>query len=421
MKTPLALSLAVLLVAGCAPDQAPPRTESVPAPRPEASAPEPVFAGSAVEGSAAFGVELYKQLGAKRGNVFISPASLSTAFGMTYAGARGETARELAAALRFGPQERLHGELGALGKSLNADKAGARLELANALWTQTGFRLEPAFESLIGRHYGGAVRRVDFVREAEALRTVNGWVAERTNGRIRDLLGPDHISPLTRLVLTNTVYFKGDWLHPFNPKGTKPGPFHAPGGPVTAPLMRLGEVSLRHWDGGAFQAVEIPYRGEAVSMVVLLPKARDGLPALEGSLSGPELTRWLTAVSQAPVVDVDLTLPRFTARNQFELKPALQAMGVRQAFQEAEADFSGMSSETRLLIEAVVHATFVAVDETGTEAAGATGVVVRAVSARPPPVPFRADHPFLYLIRDKATGAVLFFGRLERPEAAQPS
>jgi len=417
------LSLA-LLSAGCTPGEP---IQSAPPPAvgaPVSSLPiPPVPPGGEVQavaaGGAAFGVALYARLRTAPGNVFISPLSLSTAFGMAQAGARGATAEEMADVLRFNlPPERLHPALGGLARRVRSDEPGARLTVANALWTQAGFRAEPDYLELTRSHYDGGVRSVDFSQPDQALDVINGWVAARTNNRIRTVLARNNISPLTRLVLTNAVYFKGDWREPFPTGATRDGPFHTPDGPVTVPLMRLPEPDLRHWDGGDFQAVELPYKGGALSMVVLLPKQRDGLPALEARLTPVTLADWLNQLGAAPAVPVDLVLPRFTVEARYELKPVLQAMGMRRAFQEAEADFSGMSRSERLLIEDVVHQTFVAVDETGTEAAAATGISARTVSARAPPIVFRADHPFLYLIRHGPTGALLFLGRLESPAAS---
>jgi len=224
----------------------------------------------------------------------------------------------------------------------------------------------------------------------------------------------ENLKPSTRLILTNAIWFKGDWQDEFPKAATRPEPFRlAGGGSRPVPLMRrLGDY--RHLDGGSFQALELPYKGGALSMLVLLPKEVGGLPALEARLTPAELTGWTEALMARAPQEVNVALPKFTMETRYLLNPELQALGMRTAF-SSQADFSGITGDRSLVIDQVIHQTFVAVDEVGTEAAAATAIATTEASSRPPPVEFRADRPFLFLIRDNRSGALHFLGRLAAP------
>ena len=372
---------------------------------------------AAAEGGNVFALELHRGLASGADNLFISPVSVSMAFGMTYAGARSTTAEEIARVLHYDlPPDRLHAALGGLSEAAALDAPGRELAMANALWAQSGLTLRPEFTALVKRHYRGGVRLVDYRQAPEAaVAAVNGWAAEQTNGRIRSVLTLDDVDQTTRLILTNAVYFKADWRTPFPKSATRPGPFAAPGGPVQTPLMRQ-ETELRHVDGGSFQLLELPYTGGETSMLVWLPKAADGLPALEAALTAPEVRRRVGELQAAVPAPVNVTLPRFTLRQRLSLKKQLIAMGMGAPF-DNRADFGGFTDEADLLITDVLQETFVAVDEVGTEAAAVTAVVTAEVSAGPQPVEFRADRPFVFMLRDNRTGALLFIGRLTTPPA----
>jgi serpin B len=248
----------------------------------------------------------------------------------------------------------------------------------------------------------------------QARKVINAWVEKQTKDKIKDLLQPGVLDVDTRLVLTNAIYFKGLWAQKFKKSATKEEPFHtAGGGSVKAPLMhQTGD--FKYLDGGDFQALEMPYRGQGLSMVVLLPKKADGLAALEAKLTGPNLAAWLGKLRKQ---EVEVALPRFKMTRALALNATLEALGMRKAFIPGGADFSGMagSAGRRLFIQAVVHQAFVDVNEEGTEAAAATAVAVGADSEPPPPPVFRADHPFVFLVRDNRSGSVLFLGRLANP------
>ncbi len=370
-----------------------------------------------VDGNNAFAVDLYSKLRTRTGNLFFSPESISTALAMTYAGARGETASEMVKTLHFAlPPERLHAAMGALLSGRNAPHTGYQLRVANALWAQEDVTFLPSFLKLTKSDYGAGFAPVDFKRATEATRlTINRWIEQKTEDKIKDLLPPGSLSPASSLVLTNAIYFKGDWLTQFAKGDTKAEDFHLSAAEsVKAPFMHR-KGGFDYYDGETFQVLEIPYKGSELSMIVLLPRETDGLPALEQSLSAANMKQWLGNLEHVP--EVILTLPRFNMTQQFALQSVLVAMGMQQAF-GGRADFSGMTGNHDLQISAVIHKAFIDVNEEGTEAAAATGIViVPAMAARPPQqaVVFRADHPFLFLLRDNRSGGILFMGRVANP------
>jgi serpin B len=370
-----------------------------------------------VKGDNQFAFDLYGQLRDREGNLFFSPNSISTALAMTYAGARGDTAKEMAQALHFTlPPDELHPAFAALLKELNGEgqKRGYQLSVANALWGQKGEGFKDDFLKLTKDNYGAGLRQVDFAGNSEAARQeINAWVEKQTQDKIKDLLKPGVLSPLTRLVLTNAIYFKGDWTSPFKKDLTRDEAFDDGGGAKAKVPMMHQTARFKYHDAETLQVLEMPYAGKELSMVVLLPKKVGGLADLEKSLTADKLAGWL---GQARNEDVIVSLPKFKTTAELSLKPTLEALGMKKAFQMTGADFSGMNGKKDdLYITAVVHKAYVDVNEEGTEAAGATGVVigVRAVPAQKPE--FRADHPFVFLIRDTRTGSVLFLGRLVNP------
>jgi serpin B len=391
-------------------------------PRPvtRANAALPADRSPLVQGNNRFGLNLFGQLGQAPGNTFLSPFSLSTALAMTAAGARGETARQMAEVLQLpaGP-DRVHTDFAALIQALRPGPEGAEapyaLHTANALWGQQGYHFLPAFETLLQRSYGAAFEEVDFQGAAEeARRTINAWVAKQTRDKIQDLIARGVLDSSTRLVLTNAIYFKGTWSSPFPARQTQEDDFHASGGRIVrVPLMhqtgRFGYAEDQN-----VQTLELPYVGGDLAMVVLLPRKRDGLAELEKTLSAGSLADQL---DQLHSTQVAVTLPRFKLTAQFELKPVLAALGMTLPFSD-RADFSGINGGSEpLQISAVIHKAYVDVNESGTEAAAATAVGIKALSALvpKPPVEFRADHPFLFLIRDRRTGSLLFLGCLTQP------
>ena len=382
--------------------------------------PKPVAAAdrtAVVEGNNAFAFALYGQLRNRNGNLFFSPESISTALAMAYAGARGGTASEMAKTLHFTlPQPQLNPAMGALLSDLNAVHDGYQLTVTNALWAQQGYTFLDAFLQLLKTDYGAGLNQVDFKGATEAARlTINRWVEQKTQEKIKDLLQPGTLAPSTRLVLTNAIYFKGDWQTQFDKAHTRDEDFYPSQTQTKKVAFMHRESSFSYFDGGTFQLLEIPYKSKELSLVVLLPKDRSGLPALEQSLTASNTQQWLSQVVQRDKVIV--ALPKFKSTQQFELGGTLGAMGMAQAF-SGSADFSGMTGKRDFAISEVIHKAYIDVNEEGTEAAAATAVGFRALAMRGPveqPPVFRADHPFIFLIRDNRSSSILFMGRMADP------
>jgi serpin B len=367
-----------------------------------------------VKGDTEFALDLYGKLRSREGNLFLSPFSISTALAMTSAGARGKTLEQMTSTLHLPDQRRLHPALSALLGEVNAGrkKGDYQLSTANALWGQKGYHFLEPFLRLNREYYGAGLREVDFVRDTEGARkTINAWVEKQTNDKIKDLLKEGVLDSDTRLVLTNAIYFKGDWQSHFKRDQTRTRAFHLAGGKsVKAPLM-YQKGKFNYHEGRGLQVLEMPYAGKNLSLVALLPARADGLEALEKDLTPKKLAGWLEGLH--PRI-VEVTFPRFKVTAEFSLKPALSALGMELAFSRTNADLSGMDGTRKLYISAVVHKAFIDVNEKGTEAAAATGVVVRDRS-KPRTYQFRADRPFLFLIRDRRSDSILFLGRLANP------
>jgi len=372
---------------------------------------------AAVSGSNAFAVDLYAQLRSQPGNLFFSPESISTAFAMAYAGARGQTATQMAHVFHYSlPPAKLHPAMGALLAAMNAPHAGYELHVADALWAQQDQNFLASYLNLVQSSYGAGLHKVDFKSSPESVRaTINQWVEHETKDKIQNLIGPGVLTSATRLILTNAIYFKGDWVDQFDAKATENGDFHVSSTQsVKTPLMHRTGSGYRYFDGGTFQALELPYKGNDLSMVVLLPKETDGMSALEHSLTAAALADWIGKLQ--PQSRVVLTLPRFKMTQQFELSKSLAAMGMPLAF-SSSADFSTMTGKPEFTISAAIHKAFVDVNETGTEAAAATAIGMLAMARRQesPPIVFNANHPFIFLIRDTKSGSILFLGRVNDP------
>jgi len=374
-------------------------------------------------GNNAFALDLYGKLSEQEGNLFFSPYSISTALAMTYAGARGNTAAQMAEVMHFNlPQEWLHPAFGTLILYLQVrqqQEGGYELAVANALWGQKGYPWLNEFLELTRENYGAGLRlqEVDFAGDTEGARqTINDWVEEETREKILELLQEGDINVETALVLTNAIYFKGDWASRFKENRTRPGPFTlSDGSKVEVPMMHQTE-EFGYMETDGLQALELPYAGEELSMLVLLPREIEGLAELEESLTVVKLDEWLGALRER---EVDVYLPRFKMVSRFELSEVLKALGMTDAFDPQNADFTGMMAprdiEGPLWISMVIHKAFVDVNEEGTEAAAATAVIMQGLDGPEEPAIFRADHPFLFLIRDNASGSILFMGRVIDP------
>ncbi len=378
----------------------------------------PADTAAVVAGNTRFALDLYNRLRTAEGNLFFSPYSISAALAMTCAGARGTTEKQMADTLHFMPDgQMLHPSFSSLQSQLKQEQEKGQIELsiANALWVESGFSLLKNFTDLTGRYYEASLNRVGFKNDAEKARLqINAWVEDKTKNKIQELIKPGVLDSLTRLVLTNAIYFKGNWSSRFIKDRTKDEPFRtAPGTETMVPMMN-GQDDFGYMEDEMLQALELPYAGDSLSMIVLLPRKIDGLRELENGLTDDALTAVLNDIRKR---EVRVCLPKFTMTSRFELAQTLGAMGMPEAFSGA-ADFSGMTGGKDLFISAVVHKAFVDVNEEGTEAAAATGVAMRLTAAPVSPPLFRADHPFIFLIRHKPSGSILFLGRVARPAEA---
>ena len=437
------LSLVTLIISGCTAPQPIPSPVPTPAPSPSPT-PTPIPTSvnilqsekqrvtspevneadlvTMVNSNSDFSFDLYQALSDTDGNLFYSPYSISLALAMTYAGACGETEKQMSDTLHFDlPQDRLHPTYNGLDIELSKrgegakgkDEEGFRLHIVNAIWGQEDYEFLSEFLDVLAENYGAGLRVLDFVNASEESRiTINDWVSEQTEGRIEDLIPQGAIDALTRLVLTNAIYFNAAWQFPFNEEATSDGPFYLlDGGEVIVPMMRQTE-SFGYAEEDDYQAVELPYDGGELSMVILLP--RDGqFEAFESSMDFQRVTE---IISNLTSQQVNLTMPKFEFESSFGLKKALTGMGMPIAF-SPDADFSGMTGSRDLFIDDVLHKAFVSVDEAGTEAAAATAVIMTLTAVPSPPVEVKVERPFIFLIRDIETGTILFIGRVLNPSA----
>jgi serpin B len=370
---------------------------------------------SVVNSSNQFAFDLYSNFKGKEGNIFFSPYSLSTAMAMTYEGARGQTAEEIRQVFHYPEDIEIlrRGYAGIINQINKKDKK-YELRTANALWAQKNYPFLPEYFKTVEKYYGGKVTNVDFARDTENSRlTINKWVEEQTRNRIKDLIPQGVITSLTRLVLTNAIYFKGNWETQFPKQNTKEADFKVSADKkVRVPMMFIGGRKFNYTENEALQLLELPYAGNELSMLVLLP--RNELSEVEPYLKPDKIQDLMKGMRQE---EVDVYLPRFKFETKYLMggeKGILGRMGMPTAFSEMRADFSGMTGKPDLYITEVVHQAFVEVNEEGTEAAAATGIIMGAKAVLMKKV-FRADHPFIFLIQEKRTGAILFFGRVIDP------
>ena len=375
------------------------------------------------EDSNDFALTLYEQLRHRSGNVFFSPFSIRTALGMTYAGARGETAAQMGRALGFSfSNDALHVAFKEIIQRLNTGGGGRyEMEVVNSLWGQDGMPLQTGFRDLVARYYGGNMNLVDFRQGTEARMTINQWVENKTRQKIQEPIPVGYLGADTRLVLVNAVYFKGIWELQFDETATCEKPFHLEGGETVQVSLMYQREKVRYMQAGGFQAVDLDYQGGDLSMFVLLPNRNDGRGALEKTISARMIHDCLT---QMDVCEVKLFLPRFKISWESDLRAPLTSLGMSLSFKHFQADFSGINGhepphEESLFVSSVFHKAFVEVNEEGTEAAALTFIPVGDFcipSHEPPPIPiFRADHPFLFAIRDRKSSTILFLGRMSDP------
>lgn len=360
-----------------------------------------------------FTFDLYSQLDkSESGNLFYSPYSISSALAMTYEGARGQTAEEMKSVLHFPESNILRSNFAAIHNDINKGAKDYELRTGNALWVNKSFSLLSDYTTLIEKYYGGKTANLDFVKETEKSRqTINNFIEEQTNNKIKDLIPFGTLKNTTQLVLTNAIYFKGIWRWEFNTSDTLIRDFKiAPDNIVKVPMMKMEGTSFNYADTGDAQILELPYKGDKISMLILLPKKN--LDAIEPTLTAEKLNEYKSKMKKTKLDSI--SLPKFKLDTKYFMKDTLKALGMPTAFSSKDADFSGMSGVRDLFIDLVIHQAYVQVDEKGTEAAAATVVKFLPTSV-PPRNDFIADHPFIFLIQDKATGNILFFGRVVDP------
>jgi serine protease inhibitor len=374
-----------------------------------------------VDNNNTFAFDLYRSLhaNAQGGNLIYSPYSISLALAMTYAGAGGETESQMAQTLHFLPQEQLHPAFNALdlqlaerGKAQSEEETPLQLNIANAVWAEQTYPFLQGFLDTIALNYGAGIRLADFINQYEAVRReINNWVSDQTEDKIKDLIPEGVLDSDTRMALVNAIYFKGDWLHPFDADSTQDAPFHLlDGSEVTVPMMNQ-DTFIPYAKGDGWQAIELAYQGETAAMDIILPD-EGRFEEVDSSLDYETASAIL---SNLQPISATLALPKFKFESEFGLADQLKALGMSNAFDPNKADFSGMSDRNDLYISAVIHKAFVAVDEKGTEAAAATAVIVGVTSAPVFDVTLTIDRPFIFLIRDIPTGQILFVGRVLNP------
>jgi len=362
-----------------------------------------------------FSFNLYKHLITdEQQNMFFSPYSIHVALAMVYEGAQGETADEMKAILGF-PQNNETNlcSFGRIYNLLNQDTEYT-LSTANALWTKKNYKFLDEYLRFINSYYMGKATDVNFDNPQQATQIINQWVEENTAGKIKDLIETSAINMYTRLILTNAIYFKGDWLYQFDPEDTVDGDFTiTPEEIIHVPMMSHTEtdIKLKYYESEDMQLVELPYKGEDLSMIILLPKEID-ISSFEQTVTYEDFISWMES---ATTQTVQVTMPKFTMETEYQLKETLQDMGMILPFSEIDADFSGMTGNKDLYIAWVVHKGFIEVNEQGTEAAAATAVGMELTSMPMDIKEFNANHPFLYLIQQKETGTILFMGKVVNP------
>ncbi|MBK6647634.1 MAG: serpin family protein [Anaerolineales bacterium] len=375
---------------------------------------------SLVDGNNAFGLDLYQSLRNRDENLILSPFSISLALAMTYSGARGETETQMADTLNFTGRERTHPAFNALDLALEAqgiildkEQEPMQLDIANAVFAEQTFAFLPDFLDTLSVNYGAGIRLMDFANNPDPSRKeINQWVSDETKDKINDLLPENAVTTNTKMVLVNAIYFKADWLSPFDANDTYDGTFTLlDGSEVTAPMMGQ-RMYIPYYVGEGYAAAELPYAGDSAVMTLLVPDA-GRFEEIESQLNGAMFREMLANLAPA---DVTLRMPKFEYESSFMLSDTLAAMGMPFAFDENRADFSGMTDQQALYIGNVIHKAFVAVDEEGTEAAAATAVIMEGTSAMMPENELHIDRPFIYFIRDLESGQILFIGRVVNPQ-----
>jgi serpin B len=377
---------------------------------------KPAGINAVVSANNQFAIDLYSRLKNDDGNIFFSPYSISTALAMTYEGAREKTADEMQSVFHFPTDDNLRkSSFAAIHNQLNKADAKYKLNITNALWAQNDYKFLNDYLTTLQQYYAGKATNVDFKNSTEETRqTINKWVESKTNDKIKDLFPQGSLNDMTRLVLTNAIYFKGTWIKQFEKNQTQDEDFRvSSANTVKVPMMRKTDKNAKfnYAETDNLQILEMPYEGDKLSMMILLPK-NDNLSSLESSLSLEKINDWRGELREQRV---DVFMPKFTFDTKYFMNETLSKMGMPTAF-TYDADFSGMDGTQNLFIQKVIHQAFVDVNEEGTEAAAGSGVSIGFKSAMPQQIIFRADHPFIFAIQDKDNGNILFLGRVSNPK-----
>ncbi len=377
-----------------------------------------------------FAFEIYSELNkAQQGNIFYSPYSISAALAMTYEGAKGQTAEEIKSVFHFPESNILRPNFAAIYNEINKGNNAYELRTGNALWVQQDYTLLEDYKTKAEKYYGGKAANLDFKQETEKSRqTINSFIQEQTNDKIKDLIPSGILNAYTRLVLTNAIYFKGTWVKQFDKSDTRDQDFKiTPSTTVKTPMMYMKpeKAKFNYADMEKLQILELPYKGDKISMLILLPKQGEdydfetrerivlNYTLDEIELSAEKLNEYKAQMKETKLDSI--SIPKFEFDTKYFMKDTLNAMGMPTAFDRQKADFSGMTIKEKLVISEVIHQAYVKVDEQGTEAAAATAVVMEKTMSAMPRNIFRADHPFIFIIQQKETGNILFMGRVTDP------
>jgi len=363
-----------------------------------------------------FAIEFYSQIKDDE-NIFYSPWSIMTAFAIVNEGARGNTAEEMQSVFGFSSNKtQRQNEFKSVNDELNQEDSSYSLQVANALWLADFFEPLKEYVDIAKKYYDSEVSAVDFVGN-QGVDTINSWAAEKTNDKIKTILAPGSTNELTRLVITNAIYFKGTWVTQFNEENTREQNFTVDSDTlIKTQMMNLYQNQHLYGETESIKILELPYEGEKLSMLLLLPKEIDGIADLENSLSVENLNYWRDSLLEQELKIV--SIPKFELETEYGLIPPLLKLGLNDAFDEKKADFSGIATSEQLFITSALHKAYVDVNEEGTEAAAVTAIRVGATSVDPNPPPvftFVADHPFVFVIQDDSTGNILFIGKMSNP------
>lgn len=358
-----------------------------------------------------FSFDFYQKISeGNEDNIFFSPYSIFVALSMAYEGAHGNTATQMYNILNFFQNDsETQGSFGKIYNLLNQKQEGYKISTANAFWIQQNYPFLTEYISLLQNYYMAEANELDFSKNVEAARTINTWIENQTNGKIKDMIDPSALSDFTRLVLTNAIYFKGLWENPFDPKYTTKTDFNVDSSKtVDVDMMSLSDCFFNYTETDELQILKLPYEGNDLSMLVILPK-ENNISIVDSSLNTLNIEDWNSNLNE---IKINIDIPKFKFKTEYNLNDVLTKMGMIDAFSEIDADFSGMDGTKSLFISDILHKAFIEVNEEGTEAAAATSVIVTTSAITNT---FNADHPFVFLIQHEETGAILFIGKIMSP------